>query len=123
MQEWSLGLSTGQPSDRSVEERCGGAIAVVRRASRHILVPVIAWRTLWQIASPGRGLISPRARLIACGERIHATFAVRARSISSIVRPRVSKPMNQMASAPSTYQKAKKFMAGTNASSVAFGLT
>ena len=63
MQEWSLGLSTGQPSDRSVEERCGGAIAVVRRASRHILVPVIAWRTLWGASDRRRRVEEGRTAL------------------------------------------------------------
>ena len=53
MQEWSLGLSTGQPSDRSVEERCGGAIAVVTRGiasylgTRHCVENALADRLTW----------------------------------------------------------------------------
>jgi hypothetical protein len=43
--------------------------------------------------------------------------------ISSMVRPRVSMPKNHIAKAPRTYQKAKKFIPGISASSVACGLT
>ena len=52
--------------------------------------------------------VSPRS--YRAGTRLAATAgagAASAASISSIVRPLVSMPMNQNAAAPSTYQKAK----------------
>jgi hypothetical protein len=58
-------------------------------------------------ADPSRQLSRARARYTASDLAGEGVGTVNAASISSIVRPRVSKPMNSTATIPRIYQAAK----------------